>query len=398
MPLLNILRRGAIVTAVVAALAPSAAVAAPDPGGNELADLPIPPPNGQKFGFNTQRFEDGSNILNAGEEVDLESQLGAQVQRFGITWSSLDYLDNGVPIDNATALAALDQMVGLLRQAGIRPIFTFLQAPAWAGPDPSPSPGRARHPDADHVDEFAAFVAAIASHFDDGRASPDVVIEPWNEPNLASFWGPSTDPALMARVQCAAYDAVKALPHPNMVLAPGFTFADGSGNLIYTGYVGSMYADPVNGLNGCMDALSIHPYPATPPGQVAALGTGSFFADEWQRVRALRLSYADTSPIWITETGTSSYATGPLQASTSEDKQCDSNRRLYDKLLTMPDDIEVVLFHTLADTITVQTLGSQGEHYGFYKGPQRSAGTHHQMLKPVGNEFKAKFNGTADVC
>jgi polysaccharide biosynthesis protein PslG len=377
MSLLTVLRRGAVLAALAATLSPSTGFASPDPGGDQNATVPIPAPDGRLFGFNTQAFLRG---MAPSQEVSLAKQLGSQVQRFGVSWHNIQLNATdpplGVPGNSALANVAAMYDALLAQQPPMKPIMVISGAPDWAGPPPSdPSKPWSRHPDAAHVDEYRDFVAALAARF------PAAVIEPWNEPNLIPFWDPAPDPALMASMQCAAYHAVKALPSPNTVISPGFWFGTAPSGTPYTSYVGSMYADPANGLKGCMDALNVHPY----PGQTIQLGANTSFANKWEEVRNLRALYADTSPIWVTEVGTFSELTGFTEVS-----QCRANKFLYNKLMTMAD-VRMVLFHTLVEKVNSSQQGK--DTYGFFKLVNNT-----QTLKPVGLEFKAKATGAPDTC
>ncbi len=339
----------------------SACPAVPDPGGDADRDVPIPPPDGKRFGFNTQLY-----LFSGGVPAALEAQSGANVkaavQRYTVMWKFLQPRPGDAPLpDGGLAIGELpesnplhdhDAMYQELVQRGMTPVLTLLGAPPWATDHGSCAAVDRRcqavaqsnflFPNRAHLPQWQAFVAALAKRY------PKAVIEPWNEPNVRFFWQPTPpDAEHMARLQCAAYRAVKALPSPNKVIAPGFagiTRADASnGNVAYDRYAGTMYR---HGLKGCMDNLSVHIY----ADNKRHIGQGSGFAYRFKVVRDVRRQYGDSSPIWITETGSSSYQGGDGRG-ISEAEQAEVNKRIYNKLMTM-SDVEVAIFHSLRNRPT----------------------------------------------
>lgn len=286
-----------------------------------------------------------------------------------------------------TYLAKTDGIYQALVQYGITPLITFLNAPPWATDygncglldkscQDAASAGMLFPNDA-HIQNWSAFVSAMAARY------PAAVIEPWNEPNLATFWKPTAPDAVqMTQLQCAAYRAVKQLPTPNTVTSPGlgvFTRARTDGSPLFRTYAIQMYS---NGLRGCMDVLSVHLY-----GGVSQmnLGAGSLLAEQFYAVRDVRSQFSDSQPFWITETGTTSFTVG-------EDGQRDRNTRIYNRLMTMPD-VGMVLFYSLRDANTQpedDNPNSSTYSFGFFREDMTP--------KPVACEFAGKAASILSGC
>jgi len=334
---------------------------APDPGGQAGRGVVIPPPGGRRFGFNTQLYQrTDSQGLSPRDEVAYERAVGAQAQRYTIDWRALQPLPSVPPLsaeqaaplgqvpDPASNLFKHDAIYLELVKHRMTPIIVLFDAPPWATDYGRCAAGDLRcrsaarsgrlFPNRAHLTQWKDFAAAVAARY------PRAVIEPWNEPNLTAFWQPTApDASHMTQMQCAAYQAVKALPSRNEVVAPGLLVnvrrpQDLSKR--YADYMRTMYE---HGVTRCMDALSVHTY----PNNRLDLGAGSMLASEFRAVRRLRRQFGDRKPIWVTETGSSSFRGAlPSQPGLSEAQQASLDTRLYDRLLTM-GDVELVLFHTL---------------------------------------------------
>lgn len=382
----QVARRAAITVTAIALLAGGAlAFGVASPGGTEASSNPpkpvrVPPRGGKLFGFSPSLMLGG--VASATSEVRLLRAVGANAQRFTISWSGLQPDpafsplpdEGGRPVgqllDQGRYLARIDRLYLRLVRAGVRPIITLLGAPAWAarreactlldGSCETPT-GSAMPPDPAHVDRWRGFATAVANRY------PQAAIEPWNEPNLKPFWhdGAGPDPVLMARMQCAAYSGIKSLPGERTVLSAGLgahASPRPDGSPLFADYLDALYAA---GLTGCMDALSAHMYPAND----LDLGPGSPFATQFEILRAARERHGDRTPIWVTETGSTSFPDSPLHgAGLSEREQADLNTRLYDTLMAMPD-VRAVLFHLVrdpAEDYAGRPL-DPGLHYGFLR-------------------------------
>jgi hypothetical protein len=374
----------------------------PDPGGNETSNASTPPPSGKLFGFNTGLFGEETT---AEAEVALERNVGANAQRYAIHWRAWQPSQSSPPIPNLghplgqmppnNLVWEHDEIYLELTQHNMTPILVMADAPPWATKYAScfildlacmnkrNSPRL--YPDAAHIADWKRFVAAVAARY------PKAVIEPWNEPNVNTFWASDPPDAVhMAKLQCAAYQSVKALTSPNKVISPGLALVTRprAGATIYQDYVKGLYA---NGLRGCMDGLSVHPYSAN----VMDIGAGSPFAEYWSAIRDGRTAVGDTSPIWVTETGSMSdagWVTSSDVPLLNEAQQSDLNQRLYNRMITMPD-VKLVGFHTLRNAPTPEQRGNTSDpayHFGFIR--------ENWEVKPVFCAFVAKAGKTHPRC
>ena len=317
---------------------------APDVGGTATVDID-PRTTDKLFGFNTSLSQWNSGITIAQEAV-LISNVGGNAQRLGIQWSAVEPVRGQ---RNEPALAWVDAMEAELRANGMRAIIVVWEAPRWAT-DLCPvndsvclaNPQRFSPPKERDIHAYASFLAWVAQRY------PEAAIETWNEPNIKVFWkaNPWPDAARMARMQCAAYDAIKAANPTTTVLAPGLSFVvtQSATSYPYLEFMRSLYQQMGR---VCWDALSVHIYAGT-----SIDGPDSEAAKAFRVIRNLRAQYGDTTPIWITETGatTSGYQgadTNGLARRTPE-QQRDIIRAAVNEYLSTPD-VGAVIIHTLRD-------------------------------------------------
>jgi len=219
------------------------------------------------------------------------------------------------------------------------------------------------------VTAYARFVQALAARY------PTAQIETWNEPNEAYWWQDglsmyTPNAVVMAQMQCAAYDAVKQLGNPGqLVLSPGFGNALATTQtvtrkllfrvVITTAAFGDYVAAMYNAMGRtCWNRLNVHLYY---DGDLAT--PGSRFDRSWQMIRQTRgvATPADTSPIWVTETGISTTGAQPATPEVQFAVQTEGVRRM----LAMPD-VEAVLVHSLRDApMASELLRPGGPEYGF---------------------------------
>ena len=166
------------------------------------------------FGY----FEDFSRIDGL---YNRAADGGAQLVREGITWTVLQPTE-GRSVENWN-WSDFDAVYKNALAAGMRPVFTFRNAPCWAAPAPckpnAPNPvARA------HIDDYAYAAAQIAMRY------PELAgIEIWFEPNSKIYWGAKPDPAAFSSLVRAAADAVHA---------------SGTGAQVYTGGLAPGMASP----------------------------------------------------------------------------------------------------------------------------------------------------------
>ena len=342
---------------------------APDPGGNEAADVKLPPA-GKRLGFNSQL---GIGITTPQHEVGLGRTVGATLQRYPVAWSALQPTRQSPRIPTSGSakgyLTNLDKLYAELTSHEMTPILSFGRAPLWAtdygdcglfdGDCKHAAKAINQHPNGANLDEYARFVAAIAARY------PKAVVEPWNEPNIKPFWQPDApNPWLYTSLQCAVYDEVGKLPAPNLVTSAGFgshSKQRSDGSPLFADYLNATY---YAGLRSCMDALNVHVYGAN----IMSIGAGSPFAEEWAIIREVRARYGDTTKMWVTETGTSTIpkSTG-ITWGVTQAQQADRNARLYNRLATM-GDVAAIAFNSLRDAPSEhQQYEEPGWHYGFLR-------------------------------
>ncbi|HEY1359118.1 MAG TPA: glycosyl hydrolase [Thermoleophilaceae bacterium] len=289
------------------------------------SDTPEKPPK-PLFGFNS-----GLSLwaVQPKTEVRYEQMAGANAQRFVASWRNLQPTPRDPPLAPTDRRAAIDRLYKTLVENHMTPIIVAGSAPPWAarphnhGSDWLP-------PGENHITDWQKFVKALTDRY------PRAVIEPWNEPNFGVFWSEQPpDPTYMAQLQCAAY---RAVPRNRVVLSTGFAVRNG-----FEHYATAFYRRAQH----CFDGLSVHLY-----GNVD------------KRIDAVQSVFKDRTPIWVTETGSSS-----LPGSLTEKQQAKQNRRLYNAAAALPG-IKAILFNTLRDGPDPEPLRrpkSREYHYGFLR-------------------------------
>jgi Cellulase (glycosyl hydrolase family 5) len=333
--------------------APAVDASAPDPGGDAAANLPVPPPAGKLFGFNTNLWwqtTGGRDLVPF--EVDRSAQAGAEVIRTTVTWATLASSpakplgDSGAyprgSVPGSGALARLDELYDRATAAGLQLDLVINNAPKWAsayaycttslglyppGCDPVAT-GKRLYPTAAHLGDLSKFVTAL------GLRYPGVTFETWNEPNLDQ--GPqAVGGAFVGRMQCAVWDAAKALAQPALVLSAAF--GDFRGANATRQYLRDFYSTG----GACFDRLSVHTY----NGSSHSFGAGSPLATHMEIYRDARAEAGDTRPMWISEFG---FSTADAPNTVTEADQKTLTRAEYNKLLSMPD-VEAAIVNTLRD-------------------------------------------------
>ncbi|MGI9021618.1 MAG: hypothetical protein ACR2G3_13035 [Solirubrobacterales bacterium] len=371
-------RRGLVLAAVLAVPAVAVAIAvwltagddgcdlgppgcAPDPGGDEAARVPLPPP-GVPFGFNENPTVDG---IPQGELEQLALRAGATARRFPLDWRLLE------PARDAWDEAwwgRYEKAYRAILAAGMTPVINFGFAPVWArepgAPQACTDPNLCRYPPAPAMDaEWAEFSAEVARRF------PEAVLEVWNEPNLAIFWRPTPDPERFGELMAIAHRQIKRADPSITVLAGGLApnpepsgplGPDGPVAISLSEFLDRAYeAEP--GIAGRMDALSFHPYPYG-----AALGAGTLFAQAFADAREVTARHGDAGiELWVTETG---IPTSGQPYAVTEAEQADLLLRLYRRLATMPD-VGAILIHRLLPPPALPPGSSEPGHALLRAGP-----------------------------
>jgi len=247
-------------------------------------------------------------------DADAAAAAGATVSRTPLYWRGVQ------PTRGAWNWGTYDRIVNAYAARGMRVIVNVSGTPDWAG-----------------VDDFPAFVTAVANRYGSKLAG----IEIYNEPNSAKYWGAPADPEFYKQVLCAGYSGAKAatvkLPVAGGSLAPNM--ANANGDIRMDQYLSRMlYA----GAASCMDVISFHPYPFS----TDLTSPTSMFQTEFSQVRALRDYYKPSLRLWVSETGLGLQTAGVTPA-----VQAATIPAIYDTIAAMPQhDVDVVVVHTLVQS------------------------------------------------
>ncbi|WP_205698122.1 cellulase family glycosylhydrolase [Conexibacter sp. SYSU D00693] len=339
---------------------------APDANGKTTSNPDVDPrQSGRLFGFSsTLSAETQRTGITAKQETALIRMAGGNAQRIALLWHQIEPRRGQIDVH---ALDWLDDLYADLVQHGMRPILTVVGAPVWASDDARcplldfscamrASREDSGRPPAD-IAAYSRFVTMLAKRF------PWAAIETWNEPNIKSFWRTARwpNPDRMARMQCAAYDAIHAQGATGPVLAPGLSAVVGNGTPgLHEPYLRFVRALHKAMGRRCWDGLAVHLYPTSD-----VVGAGSSTARGMQVVRRVRTEVGDTTPIWITEAGAST--TGGVGGDHGDTQRTETEQRrmlraYVNEMLTTPD-VGAVMLHSLRDSPTVQS--SSGFAYGF---------------------------------
>ncbi len=264
------------------------------------------------------------------------SDLGARSHRWDLSWQYVEPRppQNGV---HSYSFSIADRLYAADLARGIRPLIVLMSAPKWAWGDDVPHGDQpfGMPPGAEHLDDWAAFVAAAARRYPQALG-----FEVWNEPDTWAYWGRGVvpiDPVAYTAVLTRAHSAVKSVntstPVVGGALAAYPSTLDGL-HMSVDEFVGGMMRA---GAAKYMDAISLHDYTVgpTPPGRAEwAIPPG------W--MRAALASSGVSLPIWITESGVST--TGP--GAVSDQGQGQGLVELYRWFQAQPD-MEALFVHRL---------------------------------------------------
>lgn len=317
---------------VCAALGPSSATA------THLTDTGSPGGPTTPWGFN-----EGWGLSPGAWSPDLATQhidlAGAimpdslSADRFHVNWRDVEF------VRDQYDWTRTDHVYQAMRASSVEPVMLIFQAPEWARDPaatcPSSSPC-AYPPDSQYDGEWQQFVEDAVSRYPAVRT-----IEVWNEPNLGLFWAPAPDPQRYAEVLAAAHDAVAAAGSSAPVTTGGLSpvKTTSATRMSSREFLRETYKQ------GCacdFEGIGTHPYPKSSP----------LVDDMWHeinRLRAARDNQGDSgTPLWITEVGVSSDATGGVGL----DAQGDELVRLYRSI--EGHEIESFVIHRLRD-VTEET-------------------------------------------
>ncbi|WP_138974330.1 glycosyl hydrolase [Patulibacter medicamentivorans] len=361
-------------TATILSCAAAAALAAAPPASATAPPQPLPVA-GKAFGF-TGGIDPAMNGSQVADGVARVQLLNSTHYRDAIGWHwfvNSTNASNPVPAALTTPLGSsgvpsvehLDETYTQLQAAGITMIIQVTDAPLWASKfaqctDPifalinfvlcSGYAGTtaAYHPTPANRPKFGQFAAAVAARY------PGAIIEGWNEPDADAYANPASvnyktsgSPSEVAEEQCVLYNAVKAVDPNRIVLSPAMgDLRDASFTQGYLHFVGT---------RTCHDGFSTHMYFGGSAAERAAA-----LADRFAKLDAARDLYSDTSPIWVTETGST------VSGTSTEASQNIIVPESYDEMISMPE-VHAVLIWALRDAplpfVPYTTPGSTA--YGF---------------------------------
>jgi hypothetical protein len=280
---------------------------------------PIPPPppvNIQPdfYGINGNRIWSASGVNKTALLSDMHA-AGVSYVRLNMDWR---FYETTAPTNGTHhySFGTLDNEVLDMARAGLRVEPMLSHAPDWAQRYPTPN----SPPSQDHMDDWLAYVQAIASRYGPNgslwAANPSVtkmpaqVYEIWNEENAAngSNWSGSvahsdwvantTAPAEYADLFRQTYAGIKSVDSNSKVIMGAVTGGPSSmGNEAWIDRV--MAADPTLP----MDGIGLHPYAQQLPTVYQLI---SDFRGALGRVPKLAgnvSSPATLAPIYITEVG-----------------------------------------------------------------------------------------------
>ncbi len=194
-----------------------------------------------------------------------------------------------------------DAVIEQAENQGLTVIARLGWVPGWARPGSDEQETTLTYLDADHYDDFAAFVAAFVARYR-GRVNHVIV---WNEPNLSFEWGyRPVDPAGYVELLRTVYPRAHAA-NPDLVLlagalAPTLEPEGSAAGMSDLAYLERMYQA---GAAPYFDALAAHAYGLTfPPQAPPAPDTINFRRVEL--LRGVMVAHGDgAKPIYVTEAG-----------------------------------------------------------------------------------------------
>ncbi len=263
--------------------------------------VPIQHTDVNPYGINTF-LEQEVEPAKREQQVQMIAEAGFHWLRQQFPWQDIeieargDFTDRRHP--NTTGIISAwdkyDSIVDLAQQYGLEIQARIDTPPAWTHADPEI--GTLAPPD--NLDDYVAFLTTFAQRYK-GRIHTYQI---WNEPNIYPEWGNRpVDPEGYTTMLCAAYNALKAVDPPNVVISAALspTVALEPNNLNEYVFLQRMYQA---GAQRCFDVM-------------ATQGYGFFSGPTDQRMRPTTLTFARNlylrdlmvangdaaKPIWISE-------------------------------------------------------------------------------------------------
>jgi hypothetical protein len=293
-------------------------------------------------------------------ELDLAQNVGANVVRVDVAWSSLE--QNGKGQYSDWYVARLDKFVNGADARGIKVIAMLWSSPCWASSAPDSKKdgcsgdwwnrGVTSYPPT-HASDFGDAAKYLTSRYGTKLAA----LEVWNEPNQSYFFTAPDIAAAYAPILKAAYPAAKAGNADVPVLAGAFAFSD-------VGFLDKLYDQ---GIKGYYDGIAMHPYNEwrAPNDLWQPQWKEYAFLPGIQSIRDAQAAHGDSAPLWFTEFGWTTCRSGSPWC-VSEEQQASYVPMTF-ALLNSPDYsyVKAAVAYNLRDKGT--NLDDQESNFGLVK-------------------------------
>lgn len=212
------------------------------------------------------------------------ARAGASSVHVTVFWAHVQ------PQPGAFQWGAYDRFFEGVRTLRLDPVVQLAYATQWNTTAPPEERNRARrehYPPAD-LGAWERYVTAVVTRYRDVVDAWEV----WNEPDLKYFWGGT--PAEYARLLAVASQAIRKADPGARVLMGGLALAGRGSN---TGFFRAILADADHPAAASFDVANFHHY-----------GTAAEAKKRFDFMRGeLTRAGADGRPLWVTETGYSSF-------------------------------------------------------------------------------------------
>jgi hypothetical protein len=306
----------------------------------------------------TQPCAEGTSRITGISQIDLTAQAGADADRLGQAWASIEPRPPGQPLPPGAARYDWEPLVRRYRamlRDGIRPVVLAWGSPAWArapgwdrpGACSIPGGGCVFPPAPDHIADWRVFVRGLMVHLPHMRA-----LEVWNEPNSARFFAPHPSPALYVRLLRAADQAARQVGFKRPIITGGLAPEKPrhAGKMPPARFLSRVYE---LGGRRAFDGIGAHPYPADPP-WVANMTANL------NQLRAVSSRFHDPAkPLWITEVGLGGTSGGQGHFAVPVRRQGPVLTRMYRSV--QGTDVRAFIVFTLFDSnIEASRFGAYG--------------------------------------
>ena len=277
----------------------------PATAGSPRTPSPVSLAEVQPYGVNTFLHKEVDR-WKKDKTFQMAEEMGVGWVKQQFPWAELEYRADPAPgreywdvKNNQNAWDKFDGIVDLAEQHGLRIIARIDSAPGWshpANPDPKAPP------DAEHMDDFGAFIETFIKRYR-GRIA---AIQVWNEPNLKGEWatGRPVNAAEYVGLLKVAYSHAKAVDTNIIILsAPLATTNERleyNGNLNELDYLQQMYDA---GAGRYFDAMSANAYGKySPPEEAPSREVFNFRRVELLRAVMVKNGDEDKA-VWFNEYG-----------------------------------------------------------------------------------------------